>query len=110
MNKLPLKWGATPFQSKPASDLARIEDEHLGRGGTQANADLLIQGFLNSFQNLADFPDIGTSRNYLQEDERAVPNGDYMIVYMKRSEQPIDILHVVWARMDLHSYFSDLEQ
>ena len=102
--------GRYTVSEQAASDLARIEDEHLGRGGTQANADLLIQGFLNSFQNLADFPDIGTSRDYLQEDERAVPNGDYMIVYMKRSEQPIDILHVVWARMDLHSYFSDLEQ
>ena len=102
--------GRYTVSEQAASDLARIEDEHLERGGTQANADLLIQGFLNSFQNLADFPDIGTSRDYLQEDERAVPSGNCLIVYMKNSEQLVDILHVVWARMDLHSYFSDIEQ
>ena len=48
--------GRYTVSEQAASDLARIEDEHLERGGTQANVDLLIQGFLSSFQNLTDFP------------------------------------------------------
>ena len=97
--------GRYTVADKAASDLAAIEDGHLERGGSQANADILIQSFLDSFQNLADFPDIGTPRDYLEEDERAVPHGNYMIVYTKRSAGLIDILHVVWAGMNLPGYF-----
>ena len=101
--------GRYTVSDKAASDLAEIEDGHLERGGTQESADLLILGFLESFQNLADHPDIGTSRDYLQKGELAVPHGNYMIVYTKRAEQLVDILHVVWGRLDLESYFSDTE-
>ena len=80
------------------------------RGGAQQNVDNLIQSFLDSFQNLADFPDIGTARNYLQEDELAVPYEDYIIVYTERSAEHLDILHVVWGGVDLYNYFVDLEQ
>lgn len=38
---------------KAASDLTDIEDGHLERGGSQENADLLILGLLESFQNIA---------------------------------------------------------
>ena len=97
--------GRYVVSDKAASDLAEIEDGHLERGDSQANADILIQSFLDSFQNLADFPDIGTPQDYLQEDELAVPHGKYMIIYTKRSSERIDILHVVWAGIDLSSYF-----
>lgn len=53
----------------------------------------------------SNFQDMGTMRDYLKEDELALPHGDYIIVYMKESEQLVSILHVVWGRMDLYSYF-----
>ena len=95
---------------RAASDLAAIEDGFLERGGAQQNADNLIQSFLDSFQNLADFPDIGTARDYLQEDELAVPYEGYIIVYTKRSAEHIDILHIVWGGVNLYDYFASLEQ
>ena len=102
--------GRYTVSDRAASDLAAIEDGFLERGGAQRNADSLIQSFLDSFQNLADFPEIGTARDYLQEDELAIPHEGYIIVYMKRSAEHVDILHIVWGGMDLYSYFIDLEQ
>lgn len=97
--------GRYTVSDQAATDLARIEKGHVERGGSQENADLLIAGFLKSFQHLADYPDTGTPRDYLKEDELAIPHSGYMIVFMKRSEQLIDILHVAWGEMDLYKYF-----
>ena len=99
--------GRYTVSDKAASDLAEIEDGHVRRGGSQENADLLILGFLKSFQNLADYPDIGTPRDYLREGELAIPHGNYMIVYTQRTAQLVDILHVVWGSIELEGYFSD---
>ena len=79
--------GRYRITDQAASDLAKIEIGHVERGGTEENANLLILGFLKSFQTLADFPDIGTGRDYLKDDELAIPHGDYMIVYMKQSQE-----------------------
>ena len=101
--------GRYRISDQAASDLAQIEIGHVERGGTEENAILLIMGILETFQTLADFPDIGTGRDYLKEDELAVPHGDYIIVYMKQSQELIDILHVAYGEMDLYSYFASLE-
>ena len=48
-----------------AADLAQLWRGHVKRGGTETSADRLIDGLLSSFQTLADFPDVGTPRDYL---------------------------------------------
>ncbi len=90
-----------------AANLSEIWDGHIERGGQIENANGLIAEFLEVFQNLADFPDIGTPRTYLQADQRAFPHDDYIIVYRRQPER-VDILHVVYGRMDLDAYFSEV--
>ena len=102
--------GRYVLSDQAASDLAKIEDGHLERGGSQEKADLLIMGFLESFQTLADYPEVGTPRFYLKENELSLPHGNYVIVYRQRSKELIDILHVVWGRMNLPAYFKDLPE
>lgn len=49
---------------KAAADLTKIWEGHVERGRSSANANRLIDELLDSFQNLADFPGIGTPRGY----------------------------------------------
>ena len=87
-----------------AADLAQLWQGHIARGGTEANADRLTGGLLRSFQNLADFPDIGTPRDYLTADLLAFPHDNYMIFYRKRS-YGVGIARVLYGGMDLERYF-----
>lgn len=66
-----------------AADLANVWDGHTERGGTEANADRLVGNLFENFQNLADFPDIGTSRDYLPAGSLAFPYREHMIFYRK---------------------------
>lgn len=90
-----------------AADLANLWDGHIERGGTEANADRLIDNLFESFQNLADFPDIGTSRDYLTAGSLAFPYREHMIFYRKSAEG-VDILHVLYGGMDMAAYFAEL--
>lgn len=85
---------------KAAADLARIWDRYLERGGSEQSADRLIDELLRIFQNLADFPDIGTRRNYLPEAALALPHKSYIVHYEKR-EHEVEIVQVLYGRMDL---------
>jgi len=103
--------GRYVISDKAASDLAEIEDGFLERGGSQTNANKLILGLLGACQDLADFPNAGNTRDYLQSDELAFPHNKYMIVYMKHPDQKdrIDVLQVVFGGMDLFAYFAEDE-
>ena len=46
-----------------AADLAALWDSFTERGGAEVNADRLISRLFETFQNLADFPDMGTRRD-----------------------------------------------
>ena len=88
-----------------AADLAQLWQEYVERGGTEASADRLTDKLLSSFQNLADFPDIGTPRDYLTANLLAFPHDDYMIFYQKRS-YGVDIARVLYGAMDLKEFFT----
>ncbi len=92
--------GRYVVSDKAAADLAQIWDGHLERGGSEKSADRLIDELLRIFQNLADFPDIGTRRNYLPEAASALPHKNYIIHYEKR-EHGAEITQVLYGRMDL---------
>lgn len=91
-----------------AADLANLWDGHVERGGTEANADRLIDDLFQNFQNLADFPDIGTSRTYLPAGGLAFPYREYMI-FFSGSAEGVDILHVLYGGMDMAAYFFESE-
>ncbi|CAN5832914.1 hypothetical protein BH24DEI2_BH24DEI2_02720 [soil metagenome] len=95
--------------NKAAADLANVWDGHVGRGGTAENANRLIAELLESFQTLADFPDLGTKRDYLQVGILAMPNDKHMIFYSK-SSGGVDILQVLFGGMDFQAYFSASEE
>lgn len=85
---------------KAATDLTKIWDGYVERGGSSANANHLIDELLDSFQNLADFPDIGTPRDYLPDAALALPHKDYIIHYEKR-DFGVEIVQVLYGRMYL---------
>ena len=85
---------------KAAADLVNIEDSYIERGGSEANATHLIAGLFESFQTIADFPDIGTSRPYLPKTVRALPHGKYIICY-QISVDTVEIVQVLYGGMDL---------
>lgn len=89
-----------------AADLANLWDSHIERGGTEANADRLIGNLFENFQGLADFPDIGTPRDYLPAGYLAFPHRGHMIFYRK-SVEGVDILQVLYGGRNLAVYFSD---
>ena len=93
---------------KAASDLSNIWDGHVERGGTVENANRLIAELLESLQTLADFPDLGSRRDYLQAGTLALPHGKHMIFYSK-SSGGVDILQILFGGMDLEAYFSEEE-
>jgi len=100
--------GCTPITDTAAADLVNLWDGRIERGGTEVNADRLIDDLFQNFQNLADFPDIGTSRTYLPADSLAFPYQEHMIFYRKSAEG-VDILHVLYGGMDLATYFAESE-
>lgn len=75
--------------------------------GQRNNADLWVLDLFKTFQNLADFPDIGTPRDYLPALALAFPHDNYIIAYRKRDDGHVDILNVVFGGMDLYRYFSE---
>ena len=89
-----------------AEDIEHHWNQYIERGGSESNADSWVLELFKGFQNLADFPDIGTPRNYLPPRVLALPHNTYIIVYRKRSEG-IDILNVVYGGMDLQRFFSN---
>jgi plasmid stabilization system protein ParE len=91
-----------------AADLAKLWDGYVERGGTEENADHLIASLFESFQNIADFPDMGTPRHYLPPGVLALPHQKQMIFYRKTKEG-VDIYHVLYGGMDLEAYFSEQE-
>jgi plasmid stabilization system protein ParE len=65
--------GHYSIADRAAADLTQLWDNYLERGGAEANADHLTSRLFENFQNLADFPDIGTLRDYLPTGYLAFP-------------------------------------
>lgn len=100
--------GRYTISGNAAADLATLWDDYIERGGAETNADRLISSLFENFQNLADFPEIGTRRDYLPAGYLAFPYRDHMIFYRKSAEG-VDILQVLHGGMDLAAYFGELE-
>ena len=100
--------GRYTITDNAAADLAALWDGFTERGGAEANADRLISRLLETFQNLADFPDMGTRRDYLPAGCLAFPYRDYMVFYRK-SADGVDTLHVFYGGVDLATYFGESE-
>ena len=89
-----------------ATDLAVLTDGLLERGATQASADRFIGALLKSFQTLADFPEVGTPRDYLPAGVLAFPERNHMIFY-RRSAEGVEIARVLYGGLDLADFFAD---
>ena len=92
-----------------ATDLAQIWQGHVDRGGSEAKADRLIDDLFATFQNLADFPDIGSQREYLPSDVLAFPHDRNMVFYRK-VDYGVDIAHVLSGGMDFEGYFDEPQE
>ena len=89
-----------------AEDIEDLWEGYIERGGSVSNADLFVLDLFKSFQNLADFPDIGLSRDYLPPTSLTFTHKQYIIVYRKRQDG-VDIINVLYGGMDLKRFFSD---
>ena len=88
-------------------NLIEIRNNHLERGGSVANANKLLFDLYRSFRNLADFPELGTGREYLPEGLRALPHKNIMIYY-KPQPGGVIIVHVFYGASDLETIFSKM--
>ena len=76
------------------------------RGASSGNADRFVDELLRVFQNLADFPDLGTPRSYLPVGVLAFPHRNHLVFYRK-TVRGIEISRVLYGRMDLHTFFAE---
>lgn len=90
-----------------ARDLRDIRNSYVERGGTVDNANRLLSDIYSSFENLADFPQLGTSRDYLSGDVLALSHKGYMIFY-RVTNYGVDITNVLYGAIDFNDYFSEL--
>ena len=93
------------LSDKAAADLSSLWDGYTERGGSEESANRLVDELLGVFQDLADFPNIGTPRDYLSDEASAFPHKRYMVYYEKR-EYGVEIVQVLYGGIDLESYFS----
>lgn len=96
--------GVYRISDDAAADLTELTDGMVERGANLDSADRFIDGLLKSFQDLADFPEVGTSRDYLPAEVLAFPHRNQMIFYRKTAEG-IEIARVLYGGIDLTRYF-----
>ncbi len=89
-----------------AADLAELADGMTQRGASLGNADRFVDELLRVFQNLADFPDLGTPRSHLPVGVLALPHRNHLVFYRKTVEG-IEISRVLYGRMDLQNFFAE---
>lgn len=99
--------GRYVISDKAAADLTEIWTGHIRRGGTAENANLLIDGLLASFANLGDFPDIGTSRDYLPKDALALPHNKTHMIFYEKIVEGVEIVQVLPSDIDFYTFFAD---
>ena len=102
--------GQYSISDKAAADMAEIYDGMIERGRSEVNADHFFDGLLKTFQNLADFPDMGNSRPYLTEKVQAFPHKEDYIIFYQKTSRGIIILHLLYGGQDLIDYFDKLSK
>lgn len=85
------------------SDLAEIWDYIADDNETQA--DTFVDLFDQKFQELARHPNMGRSRDELEEDLRSFPVGRYVIFY-RAIPEGVEIIRVLHGSRDLHAIFN----
>ena len=100
--------GVYRISDEAAANLAELTDGMVARGAGPESADRFVDGLLESFQTLADFPDIGTPRDYLPAPVLAFPHRGYMIYYRKTAEG-IEIAQILYGGRDMAAYFAEPE-
>ena len=88
-----------------ARNLRDIRNSYIEQGGTVESANRLLSDIYGRFENLADFPQLGTPRDYLPGDFLAVPHKSYMIFYCV-TDYGVDIINVLYGAIDFDDYFS----
>ena len=95
------------ISDEAAADLAELTDGMIERGASPESADRFVDDLLKSFQSLADFPDVGTSRDYLTTvGLLAFPHRSHMIFYRKIPEG-VEIAQVLYGGLDMVAYFDE---
>jgi toxin ParE1/3/4 len=65
----------------------------------------ILQEFTRKCRNLATFPTMGKSYEYIRFDLRGIPLQGYIILYRLINDDGLEIVRVVNARQDLQSLF-----
>ena len=100
--------GVYRISDEAAANLAELTDGMMARGASPEGADRFVDGLLESFQTLADFPDIGTPRGYLPALVLAFPHRNHMIYYRKTTEG-VEIAQVLYGGRDMTAHFAKPE-
>lgn len=74
----------------------------------EAAADLMLDRIEDAIRRLADFPQLGPSREDLFFGARVILRRPYLVIYRFQSEpRQVDIVRVIDARRDLEAIFHD---
>jgi toxin ParE1/3/4 len=100
--------GSYTISDKAASDLAQLWDRISEESGNDMVADRFVDGLLEDFQLLADFPQMGKARDDLKTGLRSLSHKRYLIFYLEAKEG-VEIARVVYGGRDLLALFADDE-
>ena len=101
--------GVYRISDETAANLAELTDGMMERGASPESADRFVDGLLESFQNLADFPDIGTPRDYLPASVLAFPYRNH-IIYYRKTDEGVEIAQVLYGGRNMEAYFSGQDE
>lgn len=66
-----------------------------------------IKQFDDTFNVLADTPEIGNQCSYIKENYQKFPQGSHVIFYRNISENSIQIIRILHKNMDVRTKFSN---
>ncbi|MBD2093038.1 type II toxin-antitoxin system RelE/ParE family toxin [Microcoleus sp. FACHB-1515] len=93
------------FTVSASRDIEDIIDQIADRQGFDA-ADRYLQKINAKCQSIANFPNMGRSRNELAPSLRSLPIDDYLIFY-RAIDNGVEIIRVVSGYRDLEALFSE---
>jgi toxin ParE1/3/4 len=96
------------FTPTASRDIERIIDYIAEKSGYDA-ADRLLNSINEKCRRLANFPNMGRTRNELAPSLRSFPVDSYLIFY-RLTEEGIEILRIASGYQDLKALFSEPNQ
>lgn len=78
---------------------------HIARESSEEIASKLIDGLVEGFRQLAQFPRSGRSRDEIEYGIRSVPVGEYLVYYRPRVKRGVIISRIIHgARRQKHAW------